>query len=298
MTVGSIAISAPPKTLLITGISGFLGWHVYQATCASWTVYGTYQTRSVSFADANTLALDLTDFAALQQAFQEIRPDAVIHTAALSQPNACQTQPELSRQINVLASLNLAGLCADAGIPFAFTSTDLVFDGHHAPYREADPVCPLSLYGEQKAEAEAGILSRYPDAAVCRMPLMFGAAPTAPSFLQPFLQKLREGEALRLFTDEFRTPISGRDAAKGLLLALEKVRGLVHLGGRERLSRYEFGLRMAEAFDLSPDPISPCKQADVPMPAPRPPDVSMDSSYAFGLGYAPGGVLEELRALA
>ncbi|MDG2616304.1 NAD(P)-dependent oxidoreductase [Thermoleptolyngbya sichuanensis XZ-Cy5] len=291
-------MSTPPKTLLITGISGFLGWHIYQATRASWTVYGTYQTRPVSFADANTLALDLTDCTALQQAFQEIRPDAVIHTAALSQPNACQTQPELSRQINVLASLNLASLCADAGIPFAFTSTDLVFDGHHAPYREADPVCPLSLYGEQKAEAEAGILSRYPKAAVCRMPLMFGAAPTAHSFLQPFLQKLRDGEALRLFTDEFRTPISGRDAAKGLLMALDKVQGLVHLGGPERLSRYEFGLRMAAAFDLSLDSISPCKQADVPMPAPRPLDVSMDSSYAFSLGYAPGGVLEELRALA
>ncbi|GAB4463391.1 MAG: SDR family oxidoreductase [Elainellaceae cyanobacterium] len=286
-----------PKPLLITGISGFLGWYLYQAARTTWTVYGTYQTKPVSFADASVRSLDLTDFAALKQAFTEIRPAAVIHTAALSQPNACQTQPERSHQINVLASLNLAGLCADAGIPFAFTSTDLVFDGHHAPYCEADPVCPLSLYGEQKAEAEAGILSRYPHAAVCRMPLMFGNAPTAPSFLQPFLQKLRDGEALRLFTDEFRTPISGRDAATGLLMALEKVRGLVHLGGPERLSRYEFGLRMAEAFDLSTEPISPCKQADVPMPAPRPPDVSMDSSYAFSLGYAPGAVLAELEAL-
>ncbi|MFQ3627268.1 MAG: NAD(P)-dependent oxidoreductase [Cyanobacteriota bacterium] len=295
--MASIATSSAPKTLLITGISGFLGWHLYQASRTRWTVYGTYQTKPVSFADANVRSLDLTDFTALKQAFTEIRPAAVIHTAALSQPNACQTQPELSRRINVLASLNLAGLCADAGIPFAFTSTDLVFDGHHAPYREADPVCPVSLYGEQKAEAEAGILERYPHAAVCRMPLMFGNAPTAPSFLQPFLQKLRDGEALRLFTDEFRTPVSGRDAAKGLLMALEKVRGLVHLGGPERLSRYEFGLRMAEAFDLSTDPISPCKQADVPMPAPRPPDVSMDSSYAFALGYAPGRVLAELEAL-
>ncbi|WP_448597274.1 SDR family oxidoreductase [Thermoleptolyngbya sp.] len=292
-----MATPSAPKTLLITGISGFLGWHLYQATRASWTVYGTYQTRPVSFADANVRSLDLTDFAALKQAFADIRPDAVIHTAALSQPNVCQTQPDLSRRINVLASLDLAGLCADAGIPFVFTSTDLVFDGHHAPYREADPVCPVSLYGEQKAEAEAGILSRYPNAAVCRMPLMFGHAPTAPSFLQPFLQKLRDGETLRLFTDEFRTPISGRDAAKGLLLALEKVQGLVHLGGPERLSRYDFGLLMARAFDLSTDAICPCKQADVPMPAPRPPDVSMDSSYAFSLGYAPGGVLGELEAL-
>ncbi|GAB4152163.1 MAG: SDR family oxidoreductase [Cyanobacteria bacterium J069] len=293
----SIDSSSPCKTLLITGISGFLGWHLYQAARHTWTIYGTYQTRPVSFANATTLALDLTNAAALKQTLQDLRPDAVIHTAALSQPNACQAQPELAHRINVLASLNLAGFCADAGIPLAFTSTDLVFDGHHAPYREADPVCPVSRYGEQKAAAEVGILKRHPQAAVCRMPLMFGNAPTAPSFLQPFLQKLRDGETLRLFTDEFRTPISGRDAAKGLLLALEKVQGIVHLGGPERLSRYEFGLHMAAAFGLSIDPISPCRQADVPMPAPRPPDVSMDSRYAFSLGYAPGGVLAELRAL-
>ncbi|MEM9807664.1 MAG: sugar nucleotide-binding protein, partial [Cyanobacteria bacterium P01_D01_bin.56] len=130
------------------------------------------------------------------------------------------------------------------------------------------------------------------------MPLMFGAVPpTAQSFLQPFLQTLRDGKELKLFVDEFRTPVSGTTAAKGLLLALEKAQGLIHLGGKERISRYDFGLLMTEVFDLPDDNLKPGRQQDVKMSAPRPPDTSLDSTKAFALGYAPGSIQEELEAL-
>jgi dTDP-4-dehydrorhamnose reductase len=146
--------------------------------------------------------------------------------------------------------------------------------------------------------AEEGMLERYPLTAVCRMPLMFGvAAPPAQSFMQPFIQILREGKELRLFTDEFRTPASGITAAKGLLLALEKVNGRVHLGGKERMSRYDFGQLLVEIFELPSEGLKGCRQADVKMAASRPPDVSLDSSMAFDLGYAPLSLREELEAL-
>jgi len=83
-----------------------------------------------------------------------------------------------------------------------------------------------------------------------------------------------------------------------LLLALDKVQGIIHLGGKERLSRYEFGLLMAQAFQLPTAQIQPCLQSDVPMSAPRPRDVSLDSSRAFSLGYQPLAIAEELRFLA
>lgn len=196
------------------------------------------------------------------------------------------------------ASLNLAGLCADAQIPCAFTSTDLVFDGLEAPYRETDPVSPISTYGEQKVLAEVGMLDRHPQVAVCRLPLMFGLAPpTASSFIQPFIQTLREGKELSLFNDEFRTPVSAATAARGLLLALRKAEGTLHLGGRERVSRYQFGCRMAAALNLPLDKLKSCRQADIPMAAPRPADVSLDSSQAFQLGYHPPSLEEEFDAL-
>ncbi len=286
------------QKLLVTGASGFLGWHICQLAAANWQVYGTSCARSVAIPSTTVLKLDLTDFQQLKAAFQTLQPDAVIHLAAQSSPNLCETQPDASYQMNVTVSCNIAGLCADLGIPCGFTSSDLVFDGTSAPYRESDRPSPISRYGEQKALAEAGMLERYPATAVCRMPLMFGAVPShASSFIQSFITTLRAEKELRLFVDEFRTPVSGTTAAQGLLLALQKVQGMIHLGGRERISRYDFGRLMVDVLQLPTTGLKSCRQQDVPMPAPRPADVSMDSSKAIALGYNPPSLRAELAAL-
>lgn len=286
------------KKLLVTGASGFLGWNLCQIAKQEWDIYGMSFSHAVDISDITLLKVDLRDFEELKRIFHEIQPDAVIHTAAQSSPNVCQSNPEESHAINVTASCNIAGLCADYSIPCAFTSTDLVFNGLNPPYKETDSVSPVNLYGEQKVMAEAGMLERYPMTAVCRMPLMFGVAvPPAQSFMQPFIQTLREGKELSLFTDEFRTPASGITAAKGLLLALEKVNGRIHLGGKERMSRYDFGQLLVEVFELPSEGLKGCRQADVKMAASRPPDVSLDSSMAFNLGYSPLSLREELEAL-
>jgi dTDP-4-dehydrorhamnose reductase len=286
------------KKLLVTGASGFLGWNLCQLAKQEWEIYGTSFSHSVEIPGITMLNVDLRNFEELKRIFREIQPAAVIHIAAQSNPNFCQTNPDESHSINVTASCNIAGLCADYSIPCAFTSTDLVFNGLNPPYRETDAVSPVNRYGEQKVMAEEGMLARYTKTAVCRMPLMFGvAAPPAKSFMQPFVQTLREGKELSLFTDEFRTPASGTTAARGLLLALEKVNGRIHLGGKERISRYDFGRLLVEVLELPSEGLKACRQEDVKMAAPRPPDVSLDSSMAFALGYAPLSVREELEAL-
>jgi dTDP-4-dehydrorhamnose reductase len=285
------------KKLLVTGASGFLGWHVCQLAQSQWQVYGTYHTHSVNLPGATLLSLDLTDEPGLRSLFHHLRPDAVIHTAALAQPNACQNQPELSYRTNVLASWAIADLCAEVEIPCVFTSSEQVFDGLNPPYREADPVSPINLYGEHKVAAETGMLARYPAVAVCRMPLMFGAAPTASSFIQPFIERLRSGQVLNAFVDEIRTPVSGYDSAQGLLLALAQANGFLHLGGRERLSRYAIAQTLVEVLEITQAQVNPCRQSDVPMAAPRPLDLSMDSTLALSLGYRPALFREALEPL-
>ncbi len=288
------------KKILITGISGFLGWHIAQIAKQEWEVYGTCLSHNLEMPGIKISQIDLTDFSALKSLFNDIKPDAVIHTAAHSKPNFCQLHPQESYTINVTASCNIAGLCADDSIPCVFTSTDQVFDGLNAPYKETDTVCPINIYGEQKVMAEEGMLARYPLTAVCRMPLMFGQkTPTAESFLQGFLKTLRDNKQLNLFIDEIRTPVSGITATKGLLMAIEKqVHGILNLGGKERISRYEFGHLLAEIFQLPVDNIKASRQQDVKMAAPRPSDVSLDSSQAFALGYSPLSIREELKLLA
>lgn len=286
------------KKLLVTGASGFLGWNLCQLAQQEWQVYGTYFSKAVEISNVNLIKVDLRDFEQLKNLFQQIKPAAVIHTAAQSNPNFCQTHPEESAIINVTTSSNIAGLCADYSIPCAFTSTDLVFNGLNPPYQETDPVSPVNIYGEQKVLAEQEMLARYPQTAVCRMPLMFGIpSPQANSFIQPFIKFLREGKELSLFTDEFRTPVSGTTAASGLLLALAKVNGVIHLGGKESISRYEFVRLMAEILELPQDKLTACLQKDVQMAAPRPKDVSLNSDKAFALGYQPLSLRKELEKL-
>jgi len=179
-----------------------------------------------------------------------------------------------------------------------FISTDLVFDGLQAPYRESDPPRPVNVYGEHKALAEEAILKLYPPATICRMPLMFGPyGPVAKSILQTLIQATEQRQELHLFVDEFRTPISAHTAASGVLLALEKVKGIIHLGGKERISRYDLGKLMVEILNLNAKLI-PCNQDDIDLIAPRPPDVSLESNKAFALGFRPKFLAEELREMA
>jgi dTDP-4-dehydrorhamnose reductase len=287
------------QKILITGASGFLGWNLCRIARTDWEVYGTYNRQKIEIADVNLCQLNLTNIDLVRAEIDRIKPDAIIHTAAAAKPNFCQTNPEISYQINVVASKLLADICAKCQIPFVFTSTDLVFDGNNAPYQETDPVSPLNLYGEQKVTAEREILSIYPQANICRMPLMFGNAPsTATSFIQPWLTSLRSQQKLQLFVDEFRTPVSATTAAQGLLMALTKSSEMLHLGGTERISRYDFGCLLAEVFEFDRDLISPIYQRDLPMAALRAADVSLDSRKAIELGYILPSLRAELESIA
>jgi dTDP-4-dehydrorhamnose reductase len=287
------------EKILVTGASGFLGWNFCSLAKFKWDIYGTYFSRTVELPGVKLIKVNLTYFQTLKQVFFKIQPTAVIHFAALSSPNYCQNYPDESYLVNVTTSINIASLCADYNIPLVFTSTDLVFDGLNPPYSETDPVSPINYYGEHKAIAEQKILELYPNSAICRMPLMFGAAPPkASSFIQPFIKTLKEGKDLYLFTDEFRTPVSALTAVAGLLLALERVNGLIHLGGKERISRYDFGHLMAEILELPKANLKPCLQQKVKMSAPRPLDTSLDSSKAFALGYQPLSLREQLQQMS
>jgi dTDP-4-dehydrorhamnose reductase len=284
--------------ILITGASGFLGWNLCRIASENHHVIGTFHNHLTQLPGVTYEKCDITDYFSLKELISKIKPDGVIHTAAISNPNYCQNNPTESRLVNVTASINIAGLCSDLEIPCVFTSTDLVFDGKNPPYNETSAVSPVNLYGEQKLEAEQRMLSIHAKMTICRMPLMFGDVPAhAKSFIQPWIADINSGKTLSLFTDEYRTPVSASDASGGLLLMLGSGNKVIHLGGRSPVSRYEFGILLCEALGKRCANITKALQKDVPMAAPRPLNVSLDSSKAYGLGFNPGDIRDELVKL-
>jgi dTDP-4-dehydrorhamnose reductase len=284
------------RRLLVTGASGVLGWNVCAAARDAWRTFGIVHRHRIDLPGVSRAICDLTGTASIERLVEEIAPDAIIHCAAASSPDFCQAHPADSRRINVEAACGLAGLCARGRIPFVFVSTDLVFDGTRPPYRERDPVFPVSVYGEQKAIAEHAVLERNPGAVVCRLPPIFGdPGPASASFIQAWIEALRGGRTLRLFVDEVRTPVGARTAATGLLMALGAGGGILHLGGRERISRYDLGFVLAEMLGADVRLVTPGRQRDRTAGAPRPADVSLDSARAHAMGYDPPSLRDDLR---
>ena len=289
----------PMAKLLVTGAGGFLGRHICQIASPRWQVLGTYRTQPVNLPDVSSRQVDLVNLKEVSRLFKEYAPDAVIHAAAESRLGACQKNAGPAHEINVTAGRHIAELCGEAGTPCVFTSTDIVFDGTKPPYRETDPVSPVNIYGEQKALAEQAMAAMNPQVVICRLSLVFGPNALTPLQIRPDGQLLATGTPLKLFVDEFRTPIWVFRAVEGLLKAITQPGGIFHLGGRERISRYEFGLKMAKVLNYQKARILPCRQKDVDLGAPRPPDVSLDIQKALALElFSPLPLEEEFKAMA
>ena len=288
------------KTILITGASGFLGWELCQLASDQYKVCGTYFSHPVSNTNWQLVNIDLCNYKQLRELFKTIKPDGVIHAAAAADPNWCQTNPQLSYKINVQLAINIAGLASDRHIPCVFTSTDLVFDGETGNYKENDTLNPVCLYGEQKALAEGAMQERYPLMTICRLPLMFGLpSPTSASFFTNILNNLKQNIPQKLFADEYRSMVGNTTISKGLLSALQIKHGaILHLGGSEPISRYQFGLQVAETFYLDPKTIISSKQNEVTMPAKRPANVTLNSERAYStIQYQPATIKEQLQII-
>jgi dTDP-4-dehydrorhamnose reductase len=276
------------ERVLLTGATGFLGRYLIAARPQEVKLHGIGFKHFIPGEDAIMHQADLKAAATVQKLLNSIRPQAIIHTAAISDANYCEQHPDESYAVNVAATRHLAEWCAEKGARFLFTSSDLVFDGEHAPYSESDRPNPLMVYGRHKAEAEEAVRSICPKGTICRLPLMFGMDGTdSRNTLTVLLGRLGKGETIHAFTDEYRSPAYGADVARGIWLALAHPGRTFHLGGPERLSRYAFALMACLVFGHDPRLVVPALQADVPMPAPRPKDVSLASSAATSIGFSP-----------
>jgi dTDP-4-dehydrorhamnose reductase len=273
--------------ILITGANGFLGGHLAAAAAlAGDDVTATFHAdRPQSGPPLRWIRVDLEDEKGAFEAVRRDRPEIVLHAAAMAKPDECEREPERAERVNTGGSRAMARACAAIGARLVLVSTDLVFDGGAPPYAEDAPVRPLSLYGRTKLLAERAVLEGAPDAAVARVALLYGRpAIGGSSFSETLRTNWEAGRTTALFTDQYRTMISGANLAAALLeLGHSDFRGLIHIAGAERISRFEFGSRLAARLGTDPTLIRPAVVADYSPPARRPADVSLDIGLARSL---------------
>jgi dTDP-4-dehydrorhamnose reductase len=295
--------------VLLTGASGFLGWNFCQQASKDYELIGTYFRNQPTDVDINWVKINLLDTPEVSKLIDRVQPDIVVHLAAISKPTFCEEHPALSHHINVYTAVAVAEASQKLGIPMIFSSTDLVFNGSSGPYTEDDFSYPLSQYGLQKQMAEESLLGDFEHVFVARLPLLFGNAPDYTSnFYTQTIKNLQEGEPVRAFIDEYRTMISASVASIWLRKLIEYVldsnlaqaqkEHLLHLGGSESCSRYEFALMVAKQFGLDKQLIVPTMQKELDLVPVRPPDVSLDSSLANKtLWYKAPSLEEQLSSL-
>lgn len=286
------------KRILVTGISGFLGWHFIKHTPASWDLNGLYHQSPILKGDGRFWQVDLGNVTYTQEVLDQIKPDAIIHLAAISRPAEVEQQPDLSYRINVVIPSLLAVYASERNLPFVFTSTDLVFNGEQGNYSFLDFPQPINLYGKQKYEAERRVLEIHPASTVVRVPLLYGLAPYGKNFLQDWAVRLSQGQSIQAFSDEYRSTAYAGDIALGILSLLESRNvGIWHLGGPERLSRYEMGLKLAQFLEVPESLIVPSLQKELNLQPARPADVSLDSQKNNSFGYQPMTMEEGLQGI-
>ena len=251
---------------IVTGAAGLIGQYFLKTATR---LAPGWEVRGLSRAE-----LDLTDYDAVDQTWRRLNPAAVIHCAALSRTKDCEHNPQLARRINVDATAYLARLSKD--IPFIFISSGEVFDGQAGWYRETDQPKPINFYGKTKLEAELLVLQN-PRHTVVRIVLTAGTSRNGDrSFVEDMCRSARSGKSMTLYGDEFRCPLPAGVIARAIWeLVGKEALGLYHLGGCERLSRWEIGQALLPWYpELQGHLVEGF--AGVHSGAPRPADLSLN----------------------
>ncbi len=229
------------KTVAITGCGGMLGEAVYRQFLGRWNVHAS----DIDLNETWLEKLDVSSARDISRYMERVRPDAIVHLAALTDMEYCQSNPEHAYQTNTLGVANALAPAAARGIPFIYISTAGIFDGKKRAYGEHDIPNPLSVYGKSKYAGEV-IARAYPKSIIIRAGWMMGGGPTKDKkFINKIIKQLNAGTTeLYVVSDKLGTPCYTYDLARTVeFLASHRAYGLYHgacEGGGSRLDIAKF----------------------------------------------------------
>lgn len=269
------------EKILITGISGFLGWNLARCLNEQYRIYGICLDSSVSIPGVETFAFDLSEWSKIERLCQAVNPTVIVHTAAYSNPDYCELHHKEALTLNTFATREMAKAANRLGCRLIYTSTDFVFDGKRGGYSEADDPAPVNYYGKTKFLGELEITNHCSHYVALRIGTLYGRGNgIRPNFFETMEKQLRAGERPSCIVDQYRTFLFVEDAVQaiGQLIGQTSIKGLFHLGGPERASRFQFAEKLCATLGVPASLIDEVRLADSASAAPRPPDCSLNSS--------------------
>jgi dTDP-4-dehydrorhamnose reductase len=268
--------------VLVTGGSSTPGFRITQEFAkAGYKVIAQYNEHEIpEIEGVEKVKVDFRDYSKLVDLINSVKPDIIIHTAALGDVDKCESDRELAWKVNVDATLILVKEALKHNAYFLYLSTDYVFDGERGLYREEDIPNPINYYGLTKLIAESIVRSALSRYSIVRTSHIYGFGMGRINFARAVVESLSKGQKVRALVDQWLSPTLNTLLAKAVreLVEMEYV-GVIHVAG-VRVSRYDFAKAIARKFGFNEGLIEPITMKDIQFKARRPRDSSLDVSKA------------------
>ena len=268
----------------MTGTNGFLGQKLIflLSNKEESEVIATGRGPSrITFNNVKYLDINLTRRHEVFSAILKERPTHIIHAAAMTQVDICETEKEECWKNNVLASENLIEVAEELDSYFQYISTDFIFDGNGGPYNEGDKPNPINFYGKSKHMVEQLLAISGLDYSIVRTVLVYGVGQdlSRSNIVLWVKNKLEKNEPIRVVNDQWRNPTLVEDLASGCAMILRRnAQGIYHVSGQEYLTPYDIALTTADIFELDKSLISPTNASEFKEVATRPLKTGFDIS--------------------
>ena len=291
--------------LLITGSNGLLGQKIVKICLKRGTEFlatsnGNNRNQDCPF--ENYQEMDITNQDRISEIFNAYHPTHIIHTAALTNVDYCELNPEECQEVNVNATKKLWEEAQKINAHLQLLSTDFIFDGLKGNYKETDEPTAVSIYGQSKVDAEqVFIQSQNDNWSIARTIIVYGTANnlSRTNIVLWSIDALTKGDSMKIINDQFRMPTWADDLAWGCLeICNRSKKGIFHLCGPELMAVNEIVFRIAKYLGKSTENVEIISSSTLNQPAKRPPRTGFDLTKSkTELGYNPKTIEETITIL-
>ncbi len=286
--------------ILVTGGEGLLGTRLCKFLSKEHEVISADINILNMERDYEVIKLDITNKNEVEEKLNKIKPDVVVHAAALTNVDFCEKNHEKADLINIKGTENIVNSCKEINSKILFVSSEFVFDGKNGPYDEKAEPNPINYYGETKKKAEEIVKESRLKFLIVRTTVLYGEHKNKMSYVSWVIKNLKEGKKIRIVTDQHTTPTWVKDLAQAIVFLINKdyfKNEIVHTVGKDRLNRYDFTLKIAEVFGLDKKLIIPITSDELENAAARPKNAGMKTDKLKNLGYETMGIEESLERI-